>query len=306
MKRVLWATIVAVSLSACDQTVRSPLAVNADPNASPDKIANGPGKVSKSQLDPTKSVFTFGPELGHATVTNTTDTTDIFTFIVWRADDPVNQVDVAHDTVTLTPGASFTFGVGLAVGPCNVYQPDIYKGLPQAQRYTMSDVGNYLFAGGGLVGPASHCRNPPDPKCTDCGPKTTCIGCETLPPVCSALSFASFTLHVDGETVVEDMVVNPGYEGITAFLISYGVPTYRRGDGDLPLPQTGVLVTKTLVVGPNRMTAPLASSQVYAGFQAEWGCYTDSNRPPLVLTEENLRSFVYLDSGWGNFEGSHQ
>ncbi len=192
-------------------------------------------------------------------------------------------------------------------------QRDIYAGVPvsllSATRPTFNELANYFIGGDEHLWDEDSChpRLPPDPKCTDCGPKTTCIGCETLPPVCSALSFASFTLHVDGETVVEDMVVNPGYGGITAFLISYGAPTARRGDGDLPLPQTGVLTTQALHVGPNRMTAPLASSSVYAGFQAEWGCYTDSNRPPLVLTEDNLRSFVYLDSGWGNFaqEGGH-
>ncbi len=284
MKRIV--LLIPLLFAACSDSPTAPTRIDSTFSA-------------QRQLDPTRSVFTFGPSLGAASVTNTTATADTFTFIVWKADDAVNQIDVAHDTVTLAPGASFTFGVGLSVAPCSSYQPDIYKGLQKAERYTMSDVGNYLYAGGPLVGPRSHCRNPPDPpkECIGCTPTTTCVICP-IDPVCSADSFSALEGHIDDITIVVHATVKPSYDGIVFYLTPYGVPAFRRGDGDLPLPQTAGSVTRQVLhVGENVITAPLVSPALFAGWQWEGGC----TRGPDPLTEENYRAFTYLVSGWGNF-----
>ncbi len=141
-------------------------------------------------------------------------------------------------------------------------------------------------------------KPPTTPICTGCGP-TPHI---PVPPVCSADSFISREGHLDGDRIIVTLNVKSEFDGIVYFLIPYGVPEFRVGNGDLPLPQVGVLKTQTLHAGVNIVIAPAPSPSEWAGGQWEGGCYTDTNRPPLVLTWDNLYSFDWLDSGWWNFE----
>ncbi len=228
-----------------------------------------------------------GGQLGHASVTNTTDKAAVFTFIIWDANDEANQIDKAQFISELVAsGQQVEWKEGFQVDPCVKYQRDIYMNLPKAERYTLSDVGNFFYASAGAYWPKGACST-----------TTT-----TIPVVmaCSADAFSYHEGHVEGNTIIEHMTVKPGYGGIVAYLISWGVPALRINPGDVPLPQVRVAQTvQVLHVGVNVMTAALASASLYAGWQWEWGCEPG----PPILTEENLYSFSWIEAGWGNFGG---
>ncbi len=104
MKRVLWnavlvagGVLLACALTGCDgQTVHSPLAVNADPNASPTKVANGSGKTSKAGLVEHAVGIRFDDaQLGHAAVTNTGEP-KAFTLFLWDARDGAGAANGAR------------------------------------------------------------------------------------------------------------------------------------------------------------------------------------------------------------------
>lgn len=204
--------------------------VIADPNASPGKLANGhvfPPVVNGPGAHP--GLFpkgtSFQGDLGRVEVENVTDTDAFFTFIVWDFADGVNQIDVAHSAPTwIERHAKQTLTVGLEVDPCKTYQPDVYKGLPKAERYTMSDVGNYLYASpGGPLQPKEHCRkdNPPPPPPPP--PPTCTVGCEPPPPPPQCT--ASGTLTEFGSPILAQG--SPDYPNATPtldFFIPAGFP----------------------------------------------------------------------------------
>lgn len=143
MNRILWA--LPLLLSACS-----------NPSAPTRSLGVEPHALHATTFD--------SAELGCATVTNTTSQPHTYTLVVWDATDETNQRDVAHLTLTVQPGETAPLTVGLDVNPCARYQRDVYLDLPRAERYTLSDVGNYFLASpGAFWGPACACRNPPDP-----------------------------------------------------------------------------------------------------------------------------------------------
>jgi hypothetical protein len=288
--RILWVFPALVLTTACSEL----------PTA-PERSATLPSASLKLQ-EPTRNTGSLGPALGAGSATNHEDIAGWFTLVVWDFADGTNQIDLARLSLEVAMGQTVTLAVGLAEDPCKTYQVDIYWRMPRAASYTISDTMNYPPIVSRMVYPKSHCRNPPSPpkECPDCTPTPTCINCGPVPPVCSASAFSAWEGHVDDMTIVEHMTVRPGYDGIVAYLVSWGVPGFRIG-GDVPLPQPRVhLTTQILHVGANVMTAPLASASAYAGWQWEWGC----EEPPFVLTEANLYDFHFLDGGWGNFEVS--
>ena len=120
------------------------------------------------------------------------------TLIVWDATDERNQQDMAHFTRIIGSGETADLTVGLSIDPCVRYQRDLYLDLPKAERYTLSDVSNYLLAAPGVFwGPLTSCRNPSPtpvspvvtppvvtPICRGCAPGVPQPIPPPPPPVC--------------------------------------------------------------------------------------------------------------------------
>lgn len=307
-KKLLSVGWIVLLLTGCDQVSRSPLTVYADPDASPTKIGSkkSVGKAGLGEHAP--GVFFDNAQLGHGAITNL-GAPRAFVLVLWNAKDRVNQIFLNRSLdAALGTGEKGDFFVPLADDRAHCVQRDFYAGVPlrvlNAERPTKSDYDPYFVGGDENIWDVDSCdpRLPPDPPkiCVGCSPNPTCIGCPVEPPVCSADSFDSWVGYVDVDTIVERSVVKKGFDDIVAFLISYGVPVFRIG-GNVPLPQHGVLLTQKLKAGENFMKVPLASTTDYAGFQFEWGCFKEKAPPPIELTKENLHSFEFLDTGWGNF-----
>jgi hypothetical protein len=116
-----------------------------------------------TKSSPSVNGVVFDPaQLGHVTINNTSDTTDRFTFIVWNATDPVNQVNVAQSTASIDAGGTKDITVGFPETCGTKYQRDVYLNLPDnTGKYTLSDVGNYLFAAPGIFWVEASCDIPP-------------------------------------------------------------------------------------------------------------------------------------------------
>lgn len=229
---------------------------------------------------PTRNAGELGPALGTGSATNHEDVPGWFTLVAFDFADGVNQIDVGNLSRDAAPGVTVDLSIGVAQDDCKTYQVDVYWMLPRAAHYTISDTRNYPPIVSRKVLPLAHCRNAPPP------------------PSCSIDAFESFEGHVDGDTIVEHVTVKPAFDGIVAYLVSWGVPAFRVG-GNVPLPQPRVhLTTQTLHAGENVMTVPLAPP-TYAGWQWEWGCSPGQ----ALLTSDNIGAFTFINSGWGNFGG---
>lgn len=236
----------------------------------------------------TRNVGSLGPALGVGMATNNTDTAGWFVHILFEYGDGINQIDRGRSISDAAPSQTVDTFARLEIEDdgCTTWQDDTFWMLPKAGRYTISDTRNYPPVISRLIKPTKNCRLPPSAPPLDPPP----------PVSCRVDAFSSWEGHVEGDTIIEHVTVKPGYGGIVAYLVSWGVPTFRVG-GNVPLPQPRVhLTSQTLYVGVNILTAPLAAS-TYAGWQWEFGCEPG----PTVLTEENLLSFPWIDSGWGNF-----
>ncbi len=237
-----------------------------------------------------------GESPSHCVVKNVSDHPMIKGCIVQDMRDPSNPTDAGHGfSGLLQPGDVATLTYFVTMNACDPYQMDGLDNVAASTtgivHLTESDIHNNHVDALGRVLQASNCRNPPSTTTT------------TIPagPTCSPDAFSSHEGHVDGTapaTIIEHMTVKPGYDGIVAYLVSWGVPALRLLPGDVPLPQARVyLTTQTLHVGANVMTAPVASPSVYPGWQWEWGCEAG----PPILTDENLYDFAFIEGGWGNF-----
>lgn len=209
-----------------------------------------------------------------------------------------NQIDVAHSKpTTIDAGQTVIITLYLDRDPCETYQPDLYRGMPEAAHYTMSWVGNYLYdTPGGLSLPLQHCRLGP--------PHTTTT---TIPVIheCTPQGFGAVsTNHVGGIEVVT-ITVPTGLGGFEAYLVSWGLP-YIFQFGGVPLPQTQLhLVVQTLHDGVNIMTIALADSQIWPAWQLEGGCWDRNHPPPQILTSaqdlEHGGQFDWVFDDGGNF-----
>jgi len=154
-------TLVSILLAAACSS-RTPAGPSADlATSSIDVNALPPGVTSGSGIvwgDQNKAGF------GSVTITNTTGKTATFWFIAWKANDLVNQVNVAQIDRTLGPGQTATLTLAFAEQCDGRYQRDVYLDLPAkpaGTKYGFSDVGNYFYASPGFFYFATKCGAPP-------------------------------------------------------------------------------------------------------------------------------------------------
>jgi hypothetical protein len=224
-------------------------------------------------------------QLGHATldgvdftvglteVPGTCYQRDFFTykggplFIVWNANDPVNQVDVAHSPY-----------------------PNVH--------FTLSDFANGPLAADNNLWPVG-CKPSP--------PTTTTTTTTTIQPTvktCSAASFVSWS-HAPITQVVatgietETVIVKDGAGPVVWYLSSWAAwGTFEFG---VPLPQTRIhMTTQTLHDGVNTIQVQIATISESLIWQIEGGCEPG---PPILTSAQDREhggQFDWLDDDGGD------
>lgn len=275
----LLAGISLLSAMACSDTPTAPLRIQAPPLLTL--------SAQKAEM-PTTGAWFDSTQLGHAAFDGQPYTVglheqpgicyqrDFFTykgaplFVVFDATDRVNQVDVGHSPYT-------------------------------TERFTLSDFANgplaadsHLWCIPGVAPPPPPII-PPSPPIVPPPPSVT-------PPVCNAASFSSWWYDYPNEsTITEHMVVNPGYDGVVTYMMSWGLPDTFAHVWEVfhtapPLPQIRLqIVTQTLHVGANTMSVTLASPRQYPAWQMEWGCELG---PAMLITGYE---FASLDGASGDY-----
>lgn len=283
--RILW-TLAASALltSACSESPASPTAGRA--------VATPLSVLKLGSYDSTS--FYVDGQLGQAWVKNTTPSAAVFMFALFDATDPNNQVDLeSRNSTILQPGDSARLTVGLRVPRCKVIvvQPDVWINPPKVgpnNKYTLGEL--TLYGGGStqtVSGEMDGCGilppPPPPPPPHD--------------PVCSVESFSLFYHTRSADWIeTEHITVKPGFEGVVAYMMSWGVPG-RFADFTPPLPQTRLqLVRQVLHVGENTMSVQLARPGEWPAWQMEWGC------EPGPVTLVTGYEFSFLDDDFGDFQ----
>ncbi len=120
---------------------------------------------------------------GKVTVTNGATPCD-YLFIVWDATVYENQINLAEVGHTYAPGETFALTLNYPIGCGKRYQRDLYVGVkptnPQfTNRYTESDLRNYMYAASGIFAFGPSCTTPPPPPPP---PPPTTRGIDPPPP----------------------------------------------------------------------------------------------------------------------------
>lgn len=118
-------------------------------------------RLQTTSVKPSTSGVVFDALLGKVTITNTGDTSRKFTYIIWNANDLVNQVQQVAQSAQIPAGETREISVAFPETCGARYQRDVYLDLPGDGPYTMSDVGNYFFAAPGVMVVEGACAPPP-------------------------------------------------------------------------------------------------------------------------------------------------
>ncbi len=166
MKRwILTVGLLSALTAACGGG--SPLPTNlASPSPVVDMASAGIFKPTMFTGCTAKSIVWDPKVYGRVTVTNGSTPCD-FLFVVWNANDYDNQINLAEAGHAFAPNETFTLTLNYAITCGTRYQRDLYVGVkpsPAGQnRYTESDLRNYMYAASGVFAYGPACDAPPPP-----------------------------------------------------------------------------------------------------------------------------------------------